>query len=138
MFELGNMSEVCKEDENVSVQNKRRSLQDGDYSEYALSPKKTTGICRIAEDIKRRVPSEKDVNETEDEECDEGVDAGTDSSLEEGQMDYQVNVIFSHNMNTYDRSLSTHYHHYYQLCPSIYLFSFSPPPLVVILVTRLH
>jgi hypothetical protein len=108
MFELGNMSEVCKEDESISVQNKRRSLQDSDFSEYAASPKKTAEICRVAEDIKRRMPSEKGVNDIEDEEHDEGVDAGTDSSLEEDHMGYQVNVILYHNMNTFDRSLSTH------------------------------
>jgi hypothetical protein len=117
MLELGDMSEVCKEGKNISVQNKRRSLQDSDFSEYAASPRKTTGICKVAEDIKRRVLSEKDVNEMEDDEDfdDEGVDAGTDSSLEEGHLGYQVNVILYHNMNTFDESLNTHYnYHHYQ------------------------
>jgi hypothetical protein len=111
------MSEVCREGKNISVQNKRRSLQDNDFSEYDALLRKTTGICKVAEDIKRRVPSEKDVNEMEDEEYDdEGVDAGTDSSFEEGHPGYQVNVIIlCHNTNTFDESLSTHnYHHHYQ------------------------
>ncbi|PNF18760.1 hypothetical protein B7P43_G03348 [Cryptotermes secundus] len=86
MFELGDMSEGFREGKN-----KRRSLQDNDFSEYAASPRKTTGICKVAADIKRRVPSEKSVNEMEDEDYDdEGVDAGTDSSLEEGHLGYQV------------------------------------------------
>jgi hypothetical protein len=117
MFELGIMTDVCKEGKNISVQNKRRSLQDSDFLEYAASAKKTMGIYRVAEDIKKRIPSEKDVNEIEDEEYDEGVDAGTDSSLEEGQIGYQVNGILYHKMNTSDRSLSTCY---YQLCLFIY------------------
>jgi hypothetical protein len=93
MFELGGMSEVHRADKDVLVQNKRRSLQDTDFSEYADSPRKTMGRCKVVEDVMRKIPSEKDVDEMDDEEFDdEGVDAGTDSSLEEGHLDYQVNI----------------------------------------------
>lgn len=92
MFELGGMSEVCREGKNILVQNKRQSLQDADFSEYAVQSKKSTGNCKVAEDLRRIIPSEKDVDEMEDEYDDEGVDAGTDTSLEEGHLDYQVKV----------------------------------------------
>jgi hypothetical protein len=93
MFELGGMSEVRRKGEDILVQNKRRSLQDADFSEYAESPRKAVGRCKIAEDVRRKLQSDKDVDEMEDEEFDdEGVDAGTDSSFEEGHLDYQVNI----------------------------------------------
>lgn len=91
MFELGGTSEVHRE-ENILVQNNRHSLQDADFSEYAESPRKSMGRCKIADDVRRKIPSEKDVDEMEDEELDDGVYAGTDSSLEEGHLDYQVNI----------------------------------------------
>lgn len=93
MFELGGMTEVCKAGKNILVQNKRQSLQDADFSEYAMSSKKTTGNCEVAEDMRRRLPSEKDFDEMEDEYDDEGVDAGIDTSLEEGHLDYQVKFV---------------------------------------------
>jgi hypothetical protein len=114
MFELGGMSEVRREVEDILVQNKRRSLQDVDFSEYAESPRKTMGRSKIAEDVRRKIPSEKDVDEMEDEEFDdEGVDAGTDSSLEEGHLDYQVNIFFLfHTLVTSDKNFSLHYHRF--------------------------
>jgi hypothetical protein len=92
MFELGGGPEAFRDAKNILVQNKRQSLQDAVLPEYAASLRKSIGSCKVDEDIRRRIPSEKDVDEMEDEEYDEGVDAGTDSSLEEGHLDYQVNV----------------------------------------------
>ncbi|KAJ4450504.1 hypothetical protein ANN_01931 [Periplaneta americana] len=89
MFELGNGTEACK---TVLAQNKRRSLQDADFAEYTVPQRKIIGSCKVAEEaVRRRIQPEKDVDEMEDEDYDdEGVDAGTDSSLEEGHLGYQV------------------------------------------------
>ena len=83
MFELGSGLDVCKE-------NKRKSLHDADMLAYA---KRGAASCKLAEEAKITLQSEKDVDELEDEEYDdEGVDAGTDSSLEEGLQGFQVNM----------------------------------------------
>nr|CAD7393197.1 unnamed protein product [Timema cristinae] len=91
MFELGSDGEEYQhnmETKNVTAQKHRRSLHGIDFSEYLASLKKADIEDKYFEKkLLGMMAPEKDVDELED---DEGVDAGTDSSFEEGLHGYHV------------------------------------------------
>nr|CAD7568152.1 unnamed protein product [Timema californicum] len=91
MFELGSDGEEYQhnmETKNITAQKHRRSLHGIDFSEYLASLKKADIEDKYFEKkLLGMMAPEKDVDELED---DEGVDAGTDSSFEEGLHGYHV------------------------------------------------